>query len=110
MIKNLQKGKFQENLVYAGESNEQGTDQGSEHPTKRRRLSQKPSPAEIAHRFADTNWQAVMQAADRTAPRVGPLVVEEGSLLQMVQTLCPEHSANSLPRTQCQALGFVSRY
>lgn len=67
-----------------------------EHPTKRRRLGQKLSPSEIVSRFASINWQAAMQCADKTAPRVGTLVVEEGTLFNMVQSLCPNHDISHL--------------
>ena len=56
--------------------------QEEEHPTKKRRLFQKLSPVEIARRFADVNWQTVMQTADSMAPRVGPVVIEEGDIVQ----------------------------
>ena len=75
-----------------------------EHPTKRRRLGMKLSPQAIAARFAspsnespmsepaDISWQTVMSCADRTAPRVGTLVVEQGEIIQLVQQMCPDHS------------------
>ncbi len=70
--------------------------QAQEHPTKRRRLMQKLSPAEIVSRFASINWQTVMQCADKTASRVGTLVVESGTLFNMVQSLCPNHDVAHL--------------
>ena len=63
----------------------------SEHPTKKRRLRSKLSPADIALRFASVNWQTVMEMTDETAPRVGPLVLENGSLFEKVQQMCPNH-------------------
>lgn len=68
--------------------------QESEHPTKRRRLLNKLSPAEIVSRFASVNWQTAMQCADKTAPRVGTLVVDNGTLFNMVQSLCPHHDVS----------------
>lgn len=70
--------------------------QEGEHPTKRRRLLQKLSPAEIVSRFASINWQTAMQCADKTAPRVGTLVVEDGTLFNMVQSLCPNYDVSHL--------------
>ena len=67
-----------------------------DHPTKRRRLGQKLSPAEIAARFVGVNWQTVMQNADRIAPRVGTLVVEQGQLIDMVKHMCPNHDLNHI--------------
>lgn len=67
-----------------------------EHPTKRRRLGQNLSPSEIVSRFASINWQAAMQCADKTAPRVGTLVVENGTLFNMIQSLCPNHDISHL--------------
>ena len=37
-----------------------------------------------------SNWQTVMSLADRRAPRVGKLTIEEGELFQQVQRLCPQ--------------------
>lgn len=65
-----------------------------EHPTKRRRLGQKLSPIEIASRFVGVTRQTVMQTADRTAPRVGTQVVEQGPLMNMVKHLCPNHDVH----------------
>ena len=70
--------------------------QAQEHPTKRRRLLQKLSPSEIVSRFASINWQTVMQCADKTASRVGTMVVESGTLFNMVQSLCPNHDVAHL--------------
>eukprot|EP00435_Cladocopium_sp_Y103_P028567 s529_g7.t1 len=65
--------------------------ESEEHPTKKRRLSQKLSPAQIASRFSSVNWQTVMHEANRVAPRVGGLVVEQGPLLEQVKEMCPDH-------------------
>ena len=54
IIKIISKDKRQENNVHVGE--DQGTT-SEEHATKKRRLLQKLSPAEIARRFAETSWQ-----------------------------------------------------
>ena len=65
-----------------------------DHPTKKRRLGQKMSPQEIATRFSnssDINWQTAMQLADRSAPRVGTLVVQQGEIIDMIKTICPQH-------------------
>lgn len=68
----------------------------SEHPTKRRRLGKKLSPEEIEQHFPNVNWQTVMMLADRTAPRVGKLVIEEGELLHQVQQMCPHHDVRHI--------------
>eukprot|EP00435_Cladocopium_sp_Y103_P063730 s1130_g25.t1 len=60
-----------------------------DHPTKKRRLSQKMDVATIAQRFQSVNWQTVMSLADRLAPRVGTMVVDNGLLMQHVQQMCP---------------------
>ena len=68
--------------------------ESDEHPTKKRRLGQKMSPQEIENRFAtssDINWQTAMQLADRSAPRVGTLVVQQGEIIDMIKTICPQH-------------------
>ena len=65
-----------------------------DHPTKKRRLGQKMSPQEIEDRFSsssDINWQTAMQLADRSAPRVGTLVVQQGEIIDMIKTICPQH-------------------
>ena len=64
---------------------------GEEHPTKRRRLGMKASPAEIARMFPCINWQTALKMADSQAPRVGIQVVESGDLVQFIQQLCPDH-------------------
>ena len=68
----------------------------SEHPTKRRRLGKKLSPQEIEQRFPNVNWQTVMMLADRIAPRVGKLTIENGEILQQVQHLCPQQEIKHL--------------
>eukprot|EP00435_Cladocopium_sp_Y103_P044365 s2174_g12.t1 len=62
-----------------------------EHPTKKRRLSQKMSTDAIEARFPSISWQSLMQLADRMARRVGTSVVESGPLIEHAQTLCPDH-------------------
>ena len=62
-----------------------------DHPTKRRRLSDKLSPQKIALRDPKVQWSDIMKAADATAPRVGPVVLEKGDLIDAVKRLCPEH-------------------
>jgi hypothetical protein len=65
-----------------------------DHPTKKRRLGQKMSPQEIATRFSnssDINWQTAMQLADRSAPRVGTLVVQQGEIIDMIKIIFPQH-------------------
>lgn len=62
-----------------------------EHPTKRRRLGEKLSPLQIALRHVDVQWKDVMKAADATAPRVGPVVLDQGEPVDAVKRLCPEH-------------------
>ena len=70
--------------------------QEDDHPTKRRRLGMKASPAEIAQMFPCINWQTALKLADSQAPRVGILVMETGELLNMVQKLCPDHDVRHL--------------
>ena len=62
-----------------------------DHPTKRRRLTGKWDPTDIANHVPDINWQTVMQTASSVAPRVGTIVIETGSLIDQVQKLCPQH-------------------
>ena len=71
-------------------------DESPEHPTKRRRLGVKASPAEIARMFPCVNWQTALKMADSQAPRVGILVMENGELLQFIQRLCPDHEIKHL--------------
>ena len=78
-------------LTVSSNSNSEEPSQPDEHPTKKRRLGKKMSPIEIAQRFASVNWQTVMQRADQEAPRVGPLVIDSGDLIQAISQLCPEH-------------------
>ena len=78
-------------LTVSSNSNSEEPSQPDEHPTKKRRLGKKMSPIEIARRFASVNWQTVMQRADQEAPRVGPLVIDSGDLIQAISQLCPEH-------------------
>ena len=68
----------------------------AEHPTKKRRLGEKTSAATIERMFPNISWQTALRLADRTAPRVGILVIEEGELVNMVQKLCPKHDIKHL--------------
>ena len=61
------------------------------HPTKRRRLGSKKSPAEIAQMFPSIDWSTALPLADAIAPRVGLKVIEEGQLIDVIQALCPQH-------------------
>ena len=70
--------------IYAGEDE-------SEHPTKRRRLGSKKSPAEIAQLFPSINWQTVLKLADKITPRVGLSLVHSGDIIQMIEKLHPNH-------------------
>ena len=70
-------------LTYVGET--------EDHPTKRRRLSQKLSPAAIEASFPDVNWQTVMEKVNKEAPRVGTRVIDNGEIIEMIQRLCPNH-------------------
>ena len=62
-----------------------------EHPTKRRRLFNKLSPAAIEESFPDVNWQTVMEKVNRVTPRVGTKVFEHGDIIDTIQKLCPKH-------------------
>ena len=66
-------------------------EEAENHPTKRRRLGEKSSPLQITLRSPSVTWENVMQAADLQAPRVGPMVLDAGDLLNAIQTLCPNH-------------------
>ena len=72
----------------------------AEHPTKRRRLTDKLSPQAIEARFSQSNpganWQTVMRKVDQVAPRVGTHIVDSGELLEMIHQLCPEHEVRHL--------------
>ncbi len=70
--------------------------ESEEHPTKRRRLGKKLSPQEIEQHFPNVNWQTVMTLADRLAPRVGKLIVDNGELLRAVQQMCPNQDVKHL--------------
>ena len=67
-----------------------------DHPTKRRRLGNKLSPAAIQHRFPDINWQTVMTQVGQLAPRVGTMVIETGKLVDQVKEMCPSHEVKHL--------------
>ena len=64
------------------------------HPTKRRRLLNKLSPAAIEENFPDVNWQTVMENVNKETPRVGTKVITHGNTIDMIQkTLSkPRHS------------------
>ena len=82
VVKCLQKDKSKPEESFVAEG---------DHPTKRRRLGLKLSPAAIEQRFPDINWQTVMMMVDNKAPRVGTMVVDNGILLENIQKLCPNH-------------------
>ena len=63
----------------------------TEHPTKKRRLGSKMSTAAIEARFPSVSWESIMKEADRMARRVGTLVVDEGPIIQQIQSMCSEH-------------------
>ena len=65
-----------------------------EHPTKRRRLTEKMGPTEIQLRFPSIDWQTAMKLADQVAKRVGTLVIDSGPLIQQVRALCPDHKVH----------------
>ena len=71
-----------------------------QHPTKKRRLSQKLSPQQIAERFQSPSWQIVMQEADKVAPRVGIKVVEHGALIN-------RSSQTHVSSSRCSACGTL---
>ena len=68
-----------------------GPDSTEDRPTKKRRLGNKMSLAEIAQRFACVNCPTVMRRADQLAPRVGPMVIENGDIIENISRLCPTH-------------------
>ena len=68
------------------------TEEEDTHPTKRRRLGEKRSPAEIAQMFPSINWSTALRLADSAAPRVGLKVIEQGQLIDVIQALCPQHN------------------
>ena len=68
----------------------------AEPEVKRRRLNGKLSPEAIQRLHQSINWQTVMQLANRTAPRVGTMVVEHGDLFNQVQHMCPNHDIQHL--------------
>lgn len=84
VMKVILHNKDHHDLVYVGTTDE-------EHPTKRRRLGSKLSPAEIARRYSVISWQTVMHSADKLAPRIGPVVVDSGTFHEQVQAMCPQH-------------------
>ena len=87
IVKVILGDKNKENPTYANEA---------EHPTKKRRLGEKTSAATIERMFPNISWQTTLSLADRTAPRVGAMVIEDGDLMNMVQKLCPKHIVKHL--------------
>ena len=71
-------------------------DPANSHPTKKRRLGQKMSPADITTQFHRVDWQSVMKAVDRSAPRVGIQCHSQNDLCDLVQQLCPQHQVHHL--------------
>ena len=67
-----------------------------DHPTKRRRLSQKSSLSQIQLMSDKISWEDIMRQVDKEAPRVGPQVVTQGLILQAVQQMCPNHHVHHL--------------
>ena len=67
-----------------------------DHPTKRRRLSQKSSLSQIQLMSDKITWEDIMRQVDKEAPRVGPQVVMQGLILQAVQQMCPHHHVHHL--------------
>ena len=68
-----------------------GVGETEDHPTKRRRLGSKLSPAAIEASFPDINWQTVMEKVNRETPRVGAKLIQQGEVIDMIQKLCPNH-------------------
>ena len=87
VVKYLQNDHSKSNLVLAAEN---------EHPTKRRRLGTKLSPAAIEQCFPDVNWQTVMTQVDRIAPRVGTMVIDKGNLIELISKMCPAHEVKHI--------------
>ena len=67
-----------------------------EHPTKRRRVSQKMSSTQIQVLTSNPSWEEIMQVVDLEAPRVGIRVITEGYLLDAVQRICPQQVVHHL--------------
>ena len=62
-------------------------------PTAWIKLSPEAIDARFGHDNTGLGWQSVMSCEDRTAPRVGTLVVEHGEVRQLVQSMCPDCTA-----------------
>ena len=93
IVKVLFHGKSWPSPVFAEDVIE---DPANNHPTKKRRLGQKMSPEEISSQFHRSDWQTVMKAADRVAPRVGVQCHSQDFLCDLVQQLCPHHQIHHL--------------
>ena len=65
-------------------------------PLKRRRLSNKMSPEEIARRDRIVDWQTVMSMANQLAPRVGNHIVDQGEIIDCIHQLCPDHQVHHI--------------
>ena len=65
-----------------------------EHPSKRRRVSEKSSQLAIALRNPDVTWEDVMHAVDALASRVGVKIIEQGDLIDAIQRLSPDYQIN----------------
>jgi len=50
------------------------------------------STAEIEAKFPSMTWENIMSLADRMARRVGTSVVDNGPLIDQVQSMCPNHT------------------
>ena len=92
VVRTLLQEKSWENPIYVGEDE----DPHSEHPTKKRRLGSKKSPAEIDQLFRSVNWQKALKMADELAPRVGILVVHHGDLMKCIEQLNPKYNIHHL--------------
>lgn len=68
----------------------------AEHPTKRRRLDQKPKPSHIQLLSEDPTWDDIVRVVDEEAPRVGPKAIKEGPILQAIQRKCPQQIVRHL--------------
>ena len=86
VVRTLLQEKSWEHPIYGVEE-----EKDPEHPTKRRRLGSKKSPAEIAQLFHSVNWQTALKMADETAPRVGILIVNTGDLIEVLKKLNPNY-------------------
>ena len=67
-----------------------------EHPTKRRRVSQKMNSTQIQVLTSNPSWEEIMQVVDLEAPRVGIRAITEGYPLEAVQRRCPQQVVHHL--------------